>query len=119
VKLAALLLVLAPILPAAHRPTGWMRFEATAYSTEGETASGKVTREGRTVAADPAMIPLGSRIEVREAGAYSGTYTVQDTGRRLAGRHIDFFIADRAEAKQFGKKPVRVRILQRGSAENK
>jgi len=96
-----------------------MRFEATAYSTEGETASGKVTREGRTVAADPAMIPLGSRIEVREAGAYSGTYTVQDTGRRLAGRHIDFFIADRAEAKQFGKKPVRVRILQRGSAENK
>ncbi len=69
------------------------------------------------MAADTAVIPLGSRIQVSEAGPYSGTYTVQDTGRKVAGRHIDFFIADRAEAKQFGKKQVRVKILQRGSAE--
>ncbi len=96
-----------------------MRFEATAYSAEGETASGKITREGRTVAADPSVIPLGSRIQVREAGTYSGTYTVQDTGRKVGGRHIDFFIADHAEAKRFGKKPVRVKILQRGSAEKR
>ena len=86
---------------------------------EGETASGHVTREGRTVASDPVTIPLGSRIEVRKAGPYSGIYTVQDTGRKVAGRHIDFFIADHAEAKRFGKKPVQVRILQRGTAATK
>ncbi len=92
-----------------------MRYEATAYSVEGETASGKQTREGRTIAADPALIPLGSRIQVRGAGSYSGAYTVQDTGRKVGGRHIDFFISDYAEAKQFGKKLVQVRIVQRGT----
>jgi len=34
-------------------------------------------------------------------------------------RHIDFFIADHAEAKRFGRKPVLVRVIERGSVEKK
>jgi len=34
-------------------------------------------------------------------------------------RHIDFFIADHAEAKRFGRKPVQVRVIERGSVEKK
>jgi 3D (Asp-Asp-Asp) domain-containing protein len=110
IHMRVLLLCLLLFQPAIAR-TRWMKFTATAYSVQGETASGKQTREGRTVAADPAVIPLGSRIQVRGAGPYSGTYMVQDTGRKVGGRSIDFFIADPAEAKRFGKKPVMVRII--------
>ena len=107
----ALVLVLAPSLYAQR----WMKFTATAYSVEGETKSGKQTREGRTVAADPRVLPVGTRIEIADAGPYSGGYTVQDSGPKIKGREVDIFIDNPAEAKKFGKKSVRVRILKKPS----
>ena len=68
-----------PVARQADAPE-WQTFTATAYSAEGQTASGAITREGRTVAADPSVLPAGTRIEVADAGAYSGSYIVQDTG---------------------------------------
>jgi 3D (Asp-Asp-Asp) domain-containing protein len=90
----------------------WMKFTATAYSVEGETKSGKQTREGRTVAADPKVLPVGTRIEIRGAGPYSGRYMVHDSGPKIKGREVDIFIDNPAEAKKFGRKPVRVRIVK-------
>lgn len=90
-------------------------FEATAYSIEGKTASGAQTREG-VCAADPDVLPLGSRIRVHEAGAYSGEYLVSDTGRTIKGREIDIYLASDAEAKRFGRKQVRVEILSRADS---
>lgn len=90
----------------------WIPFIATAYSTEGETASQTTTEAGRTVAADPDVLPIGTVIDVRNAGPYSGEYVVQDTGDKIIGRKIDIFIPTRAAAKEFGKKPVRVRIVK-------
>jgi 3D (Asp-Asp-Asp) domain-containing protein len=49
---------------------------------------------------------------VSGAGSYSGEYTVADTGRTIRGHEIDIFIADDAEAKRFGRKPVEVEILR-------
>jgi 3D (Asp-Asp-Asp) domain-containing protein len=92
-----------------------MRFTATAYSIEGKTASGAETREG-IVAADPAVLPLGTRIRVKGAGQYSGEYVVKDTGREIDGREIDLYIADDGEAKRFGKRPVTVEVLHHGGA---
>jgi len=89
------------------------RFTATAFSVEGRTASGRETRPGM-VAADPKVLPLGSRIRVSGAGQYSGEYTVADTGRSIKGHDIDIFIADDAEAKRFGRRTVEVEVL--GSA---
>lgn len=94
------------------KPKKWQNFNATAYSVEGETASGKQTREGRTVAADPRVLPIGAKIQVRGAGSYDGTYVVHDKGPAIKGREIDIFIDDANEAKRFGKKPVRVRVLE-------
>lgn len=90
----------------------WIPFVATAYSTEGETASQTTTQPGRTVAADPDVLPIGTIIDVRNAGSYSGQYVVQDTGDKIVGRKIDIFIPTRAAAKEFGKKSVRVRIVK-------
>ena len=93
-------------------PPRLLEFEATAYSVTGTTASGMQARPG-TVAADPTVLPLGSRIRVHGARAYSGVYTVTDTGPAVKGREIDIFIPDGAEAKRFGRRRVHVEILER------
>lgn len=97
-------------------PSAPMRFEATAFSTYGTTQKGTVTHDG-VVAADPAVLPLGSVIQVTEAGARSGRYVVTDTGSKIVGRHIDLYIPDTAEAKEFGKKVVTVRLIVKGNNE--
>jgi 3D (Asp-Asp-Asp) domain-containing protein len=90
-----------------------MTFEATAETQKGETALGTTSHFG-IVAADPTILPLGTRIRVMDAGKYSGEYKVTDTGPAVKGRHIDIFLPTAAEAKQFGKKTVRVEILKLG-----
>jgi len=95
--------------PAEPRLT----FQATAYSIEGKTASGTAAHEG-LVAADPHILPLGSRIRVEDAGAYSGEYVVKDTGRAIDGHELDIYLASDSEAKKFGKQTVKVLVLQYG-----
>lgn len=92
-----------------------IRMEATAFKPEsGATASGTVPHRG-IVAADPAVLPLGSRIRVTGANSYNGIYTVTDTGSKVVGRHIDLCLGSVVEAKKFGKKIVRVQLLRRGA----
>jgi len=100
----------ARVAPPPEQPT-LQRFEATAYSIEGRTASGAHTRAG-IVAADPKLLPLGTRIRLHDAGKYSGEYVVQDTGRGIRGREIDIYLADDAEAKHFGRRAVQVEVLR-------
>jgi 3D (Asp-Asp-Asp) domain-containing protein len=86
--------------PALARPRAEVpatSFEATAYSIEGETASGAQTRKG-IVAADPKVLPVGSRIRVQGAGQYDGEYTVTDTGPEIKGHEIDIYVANNDEA---------------------
>ncbi len=90
-----------------------MAFSATAYSIEGKTADGTHTRDG-IVAADPKMLPLGTRIRVQGAGEYDGEYVVRDTGRAVKGREIDVYLASDREAKVFGRKPVQVEVVAWG-----
>src|SRR5947208_4347240 len=56
-------------------------YTATAYSQAGITASGQYTHR-HIVAADPDVLPIGSRIRIRRAGRLSGEYVVADTGRK-------------------------------------
>ena len=91
-----------------------VRMEVTAYCTEGETASGEQTRRG-IVAADPQVLPLGSRVRVQGLGRpHDRTYDVEDTGREVKGRELDIFMADCAAAKKFGRQNAQVRILEVG-----
>ena len=90
-----------------------MTFRATAYSVEGRTAAGTRSREG-IVAADPSLLPLGTRIRVTDAGPYSGEYVVEDTGRAVKGHEIDLYLANDAEAKRFGRRSVQVEIIEKG-----
>src|ERR1035438_10127378 len=91
-------------------------FIATAYSVEGTGASGKWSHPG-TVAADRKVLPLNSRIRVYGAGRYSGDYTVEDTGGKVDGHHIDVYMPSQADAKKFGRQRVRVVVLKYGDDE--
>jgi 3D (Asp-Asp-Asp) domain-containing protein len=87
-----------------------MTVSATAYCIEGTTKSGMQTRVG-IVAADPAVLPIGTVISVDGlTGRHNRTYTVADTGRAVKGREIDIFMDDCAAAKRFGRQRARVRI---------
>ena len=90
-----------------------MRFSATAYAIEGITAAGTRARRG-IVAADPRILPLGSRIRVSNAGGYSGEYVVEDTGPAVKGHEIDIKVGTTSEARKFGRKSVVVEVLSRG-----
>lgn len=85
---------------------------ATAYSLRGRTASGAYVTRG-IVAADPRVLPLGSRVRI-EAGPWSGEYLVADTGGRIKGRKIDIWTPNSREAMRFGRRSVKVTILSYG-----
>lgn len=95
-----------------------IRFTATAYSNRGTTASGKKAQR-KFAAADPSVLPLGSKVRVEGAGPHSGTYTVADTGGKVKGRKIDLFIPSAAAAKEFGKKPVDVKVISKSPPQEK
>jgi len=88
-------------------------FRATAYCLKGRTAMGGSVRRG-IVAADPRVLPLGSRIQL-SAGSYSGTYTVADTGGAVKGRILDIWMPSCVEAVRFGRKTVMVSRLGKKS----
>ncbi|MCM3257041.1 3D domain-containing protein [Paenibacillus lautus] len=100
----------------------WMTFTLTAYTNGPEstgkrpgnkgyaiTASGKRTVEGRTIAADPRVLPMGTKVYIEGVGQR----VVEDTGSAIKGQKIDVFIDDLDRALEFGrKKNVRVKIIE-------
>ncbi len=87
---------------------------ATAYSQTGTTKSGLYTHD-HVVAADPSILPVGSRIKIRHAGRYSGEYVVADTGEKIVGRKLDIYIPNTRECMRFGKKRVKVEVVELGN----
>jgi 3D (Asp-Asp-Asp) domain-containing protein len=87
-------------------------YTATAYSLRGRTASGRPVARG-VIAADPRVLPLGTRVRV-EAGAWSGEYVVADTGGLVKGRRIDIWIPTSGEAMRFGRRAVKLTVLEYG-----
>jgi 3D (Asp-Asp-Asp) domain-containing protein len=94
------------------------KFTALAYSIQGKSADGSKARKG-TVAADPNVLPVGSKIRVSGAGTYSGNYTVVDSGGSVKGHVIDIYMSSVREAREFGKKNVDVEILDARRHERK
>jgi 3D (Asp-Asp-Asp) domain-containing protein len=86
-------------------------FTATAYCLKGRTASGSGVRRG-IVAADPRVLPLGTRISLN-AGSYSGSYVVADTGGAVKGRKLDIWVPSCSEARRFGRRSVKVSVASR------
>ena len=91
---------------ALSQPTNYV---ATAYSLRGKTASGRMVGRG-LIAADPRVLPLGSRVRVEHPG-YTGEYLVADTGGLIRGKRIDIWTPSSGEAMRFGRRSVKLTVL--------
>ena len=68
----------------------------------GITATGVIAQEGRTVAVDPSVIPLGSEVEINGV-----IYIAENTGVR--GNAIDLFMNSHQTALQWGVQRMDIR----------
>lgn len=76
------------------------------------TASGTDYVEGRTIAVDPRVIPLGTAVEINVPGEGWHEYIAEDTGGAIKGKRIDVFVSGHQNClqSQFNKTcEVRVR----------
>jgi 3D (Asp-Asp-Asp) domain-containing protein len=89
-------------------------FSATAYCKGTTTASGVGVRTG-IAASDPALLPVGSVINVSTGLAkYNGVYTIMDTGPKVQGRIIDLYMWSCHEALAFGRQQIELTVLRLG-----
>lgn len=111
--------MLVPVAPAADKKHKQPmnrhergRFVAFAYTSRGKTAEGKLPVAGKTIAADPAVLPLGSRVRISGAGPWSGEYRVGDVGANIKGRKVDIFVSGKSEAVVFGRREVTIAVIE-------
>ena len=79
----------------------------------GITASGTKARVG-AVAVDPKVIPLGTKLYVESLDGTKdyGFCTAEDTGGAIKNNRIDLFFNTAQEVKNFGRRKVKVYILE-------
>ncbi|MDN4608867.1 G5 and 3D domain-containing protein [Sporosarcina highlanderae] len=101
----------------ASAPSGGKEFyvTATAYTAQcngctGKTATGIDLRSNpnlKVIAVDPKVIPLGSKVWVEGYGyAIAG-----DTGGAIKGKKIDLHVPTKAAAYNFGRRQVKVKVI--------
>ena len=102
-----------------HRDSS-LQATVSAYSWQepGNGADGAITRSGTvahwgTVAVDPHVIPLGSRLQIE---GYDTVFTAEDTGGAVVGNRIEIFFPDEGAALAFGVRSLTVTLVnERGS----
>lgn len=97
--------------PGSGAVSATYTMEATAYTGDGITATGlKPVRNPSglsTVAVDPNVIPLGSKVYVEGYG-YA---LASDTGGDIKGMRIDVFMNSKDDCTKWGRKTVTVSVL--------
>ena len=63
------------------------------------TKSETVPKAAHTIAADPSVIPLGTRIVIDGV-----SYVVEDTGKAIKGKQLDIYFDTHEEADRYGRK---------------
>ncbi|MTI48827.1 3D domain-containing protein [Sporosalibacterium faouarense] len=78
----------------------------------GITASGTKVRPG-VIAVDPNVIPLGTRLYIESLDGWPdyGFAVAEDTGGAIRGNRIDLYMESRSKALDFGRRKVKVYIL--------
>lgn len=94
---------------------------AYGITASGYSLVGQDRESAMTVATDPKVIPLGTKVYIEfldeEWQHWNGIYTSRDTGSAIKGKKIDIFYKDTGDSKtdqevwNFGKKKIKVTIL--------
>lgn len=72
------------------------------------TFSGKIAKEGRTVAVDPNVIPLGTKLKVVYQNGTEMNLVAEDIGSAIKQNSIDVYMESHEKALQMGRQMVRV-----------
>lgn len=85
-------------------------YTASCNGCSGVTATGmdlKSNPGAKVIAVDPSVIPLGTKVYVEGYG-----YAIAaDTGSAIKGNKIDVFFANKSDAYRWGRKQVKIKIL--------
>ena len=83
----------------------------------GVTASGAKPTPGTTIAVDPRVIPLGTKVyiefENESSKCLNGYYIAQDTGGAIKGYRVDVLVNNHSEAYYYGVGKCKVYIVER------
>lgn len=71
------------------------------------TTSGTVPTAGRTIAVDPDVIPLGSKVVLN-----GHEYVAEDTGSGVKGNHIDVYFDSHEAALDWGVRTMEVQVFE-------
>jgi 3D (Asp-Asp-Asp) domain-containing protein len=109
--------------------SNYIKMRASAYSLNvsdtgkskshpayGITKTGTKATYKRTIAVDPKVIPLGSKVYIEFPEPYTymnGTYIAEDTGGAIKGNKIDVFMGEgkRKQCIEFGIQKVKITII--------
>ncbi len=96
----------------AEESDDYILMTATAYNIQGTTASGMASGFGK-VAVDPNVIPLGTQLRIESTDSWPsyGYAVAADTGGDIQGNRIDLFYDSYDECIQFGRREVKVYII--------
>ena len=73
------------------------------------TSTGKIPKEGRTIAVDPKVIPYGSIVYIQDYGLF----VAEDCGGAIKQNRIDVFTTNHSKAIQMGHKVAHVWLIGR------
>src|SRR5690554_4572165 len=111
-----------PIPDPEQQKEEWLTFESTAYTAFCDSGCIGITKTGydvsetiyydgmRIIAVDPDVIPLYSIVEVK-AGETTFTAIALDTGAAIKGKIIDLLVTDKETAYKWGRRQVKVRMI--------
>ena len=80
-----------------YKITHYCPCEECCGKTDGITYTGTTATQGRTIAVDPDVIPLGSEVTIN-----GQTYIAEDIGGAIKGKRIDIFVNSHEEALELG-----------------
>lgn len=87
----------------------WSKDHPSRQDTDYEqhTTLGTVPTAGRTIAVDPDVIPLGSKVVLN-----GQEYVAEDTGSGVKGNHIDIYFDSHEAALDWGVKTMEVQVFE-------
>ena len=71
------------------------------------THSGATAEAGRTIAVDPDVIDIGSKVEIE-----GQIYVAEDVGSAVQGDHIDIFFDSHAEVEEWGTRYLEAKVVR-------
>ena len=86
--------------------TGYCPCSYCCGKDDGITATGTRATEGRTIAADPRLLPYGTHVLID-----GHEYVVEDCGGDIQNHRIDVFFSSHSAANAFGKHYVTLEVL--------